>query len=161
MTRAILLLVALSGCSLMRAPSVVVEQRAITVPSPDDVRAMQGFFADEAAAADLLFDDAEPLRVIWHAEGEVLEVRHDIVDDEGRPFKVLGRTLDSHSVEVSSVPLFMHELAHVLFLRNLGDDDVNHADPPGPWTAETDSLIRRATERYLTRPPAAAETETE
>jgi len=50
-------------------------------------------------------------------------------------------TPDDRPVERTAL---FHELTHVLLQYTKHDPDSNHVEPPGPWTAAHDALIKRA-----------------
>ena len=44
-----------------------------------------------------------------------------------------------------------HELTHVIYGKKYKDGDLNHKDPPGPWTEENDKLISRLRKQWKVR----------
>ena len=64
------------------------------------------------------------------------------ISSDPKQVRFLGYTPDDGArVVIISRHVLMHELFHVMFYRNTGDGDVNHEDPPGPWTYSVNKEI--------------------
>jgi hypothetical protein len=89
------------------------------------------------------------------------------LDDLGAsgPFqRTSGKSLDAYTIQIAGRAYygkhilamgnsaFSHELAHILFWRSAVfnyDPDYNHAEPGGPWTDDTDKMLKEYDEGLL------------
>lgn len=138
-----LCLAACGALYLSHESGTELEQHAHDVPTDDQLRQAVSVFADEATKAGYVFSAQETLTIEWHAPGEVFY----IIAGADAPY-VENETIDGYRVRVTSFSGLAHELAHVMFFRNTGDGDSNHEQPPGPWTEDTNALVRRVSDRY-------------
>jgi hypothetical protein len=108
------------------AKGVEVQCRAVCCPTADEINAAQDIVA---GYVDL--DPDEPLKVEWHAEGEVFVVY-------GYPMS--GYTPSTSKVVVTGWRSFGHEVHHVALWRSEDNPDAYHKDEE-EWTV-TDFAIK-------------------
>ena len=129
------LVVLLSGCSsLGDVPPRGVELtcHARTCPSLYEIEGLLAAFQGEVPE----FDPYAALDVGWYPLNFVFL--------EGDGTESIGHTVIAEPVlvETTSERVFIHELMHVHFLRTTGDGDPTHEDGNGPWTEESNEIIR-------------------
>jgi hypothetical protein len=115
-----------------RGQGVEVQCHALCCPTVDDI---------EAAQEIVGLDPKEPLKVEWHAEGEVFLIYDNVLS---------GYTPSPSKVVVSGWRSFGHEAHHVYLWRTEDDPDAWHNDEV-EW-GEVDSHIKDVLQATMPEP---------
>lgn len=108
-------------------------------PTADEMALAIGLFADGVGP----FDPFAPLTVEWWPADTAFAL---YTDDAGNEWATTGYAPSGDHVAVTDYQTLAHELMHAHLWRLFDDGNVNHAEPPGPWTdatTETEDEIKR------------------
>lgn len=129
-------LAALAGCSTLVQQPALDQCFSRKCPSDEQLNFVHTLVTDKLGD----FDTSQPVQINWYPFDYVFRTQESV--DGGPTFSVIGQSLDKNTIEVTSANVMIHELMHVYFWRKLDDPDSDHASGVGPWTDETDNMIR-------------------